>query len=119
MRLSLTKIVTRPVFMMSWMRGFGVQPVSKANERCGFGQTEKEICECGRRRQTERTDQCLVRQMIVNQAAAGKGNPKSQDRCIDQQPSIAKTLTPVANRLAPADMIEPASPIRTAAITFS
>ena len=107
--------------MMSWMRGFDVQPVSEANdllERGGFGQSEKVIGECGRRRQPERTDQRLVREMIVNQAAAGKGDSKSHDCCIDQQPGIAETLTTVASRFAPAELVEPAPPIRTAAVTL-
>jgi hypothetical protein len=111
----------RPIFMMSWMRGFDVQPVSEANDlldRGGFEQSEKVIGESGRRRQSERTDQRLVRQMIVNQAATGKGDPKSQDRCIDQQPGIAETLTTVASRFAPAEVVEPAAPIRTAAVTL-
>jgi hypothetical protein len=111
----------RPIFMMSWMRGFDVQPVSEANdllERGGFRQSEKVVGERRRHRQPERTDQRLVRQMIVNQAATGKGDPKSQDRCIDQQPGIAETLTTVASRFAPAEVVEQAPPIRTAAVTL-
>jgi hypothetical protein len=83
----------RPIFMMSWMRGFDVQPVSEANDllaRGGFRQSEKVVGERGRHRQPERTDQRLVRQMIVNQAATGKGDPKSQDAASISNPASLK-----------------------------
>src|SRR5262249_55273881 len=57
--------------------------------------------------------------MIANQAGTGEGDPQSQHRCLDQQPGLAETLTTVANRLVPADPIEPALPIRTTAVALS
>src|SRR6266446_5698491 len=100
---------------------FGLQPVAKANdllERSGFRQTKKVIGERGWRCPTERADQCFVRNMIGNQAGADEGDPQTEDRRIDQQTGIAETLTFVARRVLPADMVEPAAPIRAAAVTL-
>ena len=66
----------------------------------------------------ERTNQGLVRNMIGNQAGAGESHAQSEDRGIDQQPGIAETLTIIASRFAPADMVEPAPPIGATAIAL-
>jgi hypothetical protein len=98
-----------------------LQPVAKANdllERSGFGQAKKVIGECSRRCQTERADQRFVRNMIGNQTGAGEGDPQTEDCRIDQQTGLAETLTFVASRIVPADMVEPAPPVRAAAVTF-
>ena len=100
---------------------FGPQPVAKANdllERIGFGRAKNVIGERSRRCATERTDQRFVRNMIENQAGAGEGDPQTKDCRIDQQTGIAETLTFVAGRVVQADMLEPAPPIRTAAVAF-
>src|SRR6266478_5282646 len=56
--------------------------------------------------------------MIGNQAGAGEGDAQTEDCRIDQQTGITETLPFVARRVVPADMVEPASPVRAAAVTF-
>src|SRR5579871_1771820 len=56
--------------------------------------------------------------MIGDQAHAGERHSQSENGSIDQQTGFAETLALTAGRITAADMIEPALPVRAAAVAF-